>query len=171
MGTYLRTETDSRGDAVDYSWYCSEVCYSDSLRKEPPTETFERGGRYPCGAESDSPDYCATCGAPVGNPLTDEGERYVREYVLDVDGAYRDAESVTRRTALKAEYPWIFEAQDTRRVITESEFERIADNRVMIQLSRDPRYRNAENAEDQAQAESDIEAEIVASMENEFKVR
>ena len=29
---YLRSHNDTSGDVVDMSWYCSHVCYADSLR-------------------------------------------------------------------------------------------------------------------------------------------
>jgi hypothetical protein len=78
---HLRTITDDSGDAVDNVWYCCDSCYSVSFRSDPESATFERGGAYPCGSESDSPDACGTCGLPVGNPLTSEGEAYTRELI------------------------------------------------------------------------------------------
>lgn len=110
---YLRTITDDSGDTVDLAWYCSHICYSDSLRADPPTKSFEEGGAYPCGAEHDLPDYCATCGAPVGNPLTSEGEAYVRETVRelhDLDGFdTRDREErIAKAQALREEYSYLF---------------------------------------------------------------
>jgi hypothetical protein len=43
---------------------------------------------------------------------------------------------------------------------SESDLERAIDARVQRRLQTDPRYRNAENAEDQAEAEAAIEAEV-----------
>lgn len=81
MSIHLRVITDESGDTIDYAWYCSRPCWLESLADEPISETFEEGGAYPCGAESDSPDFCAHCGDPVGNPLTDDGVNYTRELI------------------------------------------------------------------------------------------
>jgi hypothetical protein len=74
-------------------------------------DKLEIGGAYPCGAESDSPDYCATCEAPIGNPLTSEGEQYVREYVCDVlstDPEDESTEHIARAGELAREYAYLF---------------------------------------------------------------
>jgi hypothetical protein len=81
---YLRSVLEENGDTVDLSWYCSRTCYVQSLEAEPPSDQLEEGGAYPCGAEADSPDFCATCGEPVGNPITPEGESRVREWLQDL---------------------------------------------------------------------------------------
>ncbi len=81
---HLRCITDSQGDTIDYAWFCSAGCYSQSLRDDPPTVEYEEGGSYSCGAEHDSPDFCAFCESPVGNSLTDEGYSTVREWIADV---------------------------------------------------------------------------------------
>ena len=105
---YLRTETDKFGNAVDYHWYCSSWCYRESLDKIPMTEPgpddrvldgLEEGGAYPCGAEHDSPDYCAQCETPVGNPLTEEGVTYMREFLTVYRGFPWDD--------LRAAYPYL----------------------------------------------------------------
>lgn len=56
------------------------------------------------------------------------------------------------------------------RQITETEYERILDVRAQRALSRSSAYRNAENAQDQAQAEEDIVERIVAEMNLEYEV-
>ena len=48
------------------------------------TAWFQARLADPCGAEHDSPDFCATCEDPIGNPLTDEGVEYVREWLADL---------------------------------------------------------------------------------------
>lgn len=78
---HLRCILDESGDTVDLTWFCSRSCYLDSLRLDPPDACFEEGGGYPCGAESDSPDFCEVCGAPVGNPLTADGLDYAQELI------------------------------------------------------------------------------------------
>lgn len=98
MGIYLRTETDSHGDAVGYRWYCSQSCYTDSFLGGP-IDGLEDGGAYPCGAEHDSPDFCAICEAPVGNPLTDEGYSLIREWLQDLPFRLDPTGSLTRRAA------------------------------------------------------------------------
>ena len=109
---YLRTETDRYGDAVDYQWFCCRSCYLASLAEIPAAEPgrddrvrdgLEEGGAYPCGAESDSPDFCAQCETPVGNPLTDEGAAYTGELVA---GGGRHAD------ALREAYPSLVEEDD-----------------------------------------------------------
>src|SRR4051812_37891864 len=122
---HLRTVTDESGDTIDLAWYCSQTCYADSLREDPPSDTFEEGGAYPCGSEHDSPDYCATCGDPVGNPLTDDGASYVREYVSDVlapnplgQGScypFANETAKQRAEALKAEYSYLFTEDESIR--------------------------------------------------------
>lgn len=54
--------------------------------------------------------------------------------------------------------------------ITETAFERMADGRVVRRLAVDPRYRNAENSEQQAQAEDAIEREVVAELLDKYEV-
>jgi len=106
---HLRTETDSCGDAVDYQWFCCPWCYLESLAEIPAPEPgpddrvrdgLEEGGAYPCGAESDSPDFCARCESPVGNSLTDAGEAYAGELIAR-GGWFADA--------LCEAYPWVAE--------------------------------------------------------------
>ena len=80
MGIYLRSENAENGDVIDLYWYCSYTCYADSIQAGIP---LDEGGAYPCGAESDSPDFCRTCGKPVGNPLTSEGRAYLLELISD----------------------------------------------------------------------------------------
>lgn len=109
---YLRTVCDDSGDVVDYRWFCSEGCYNDHVGQNPSTRNLELGGAYPLGAEHDSPDYCATCSEPVGNPLTTDGEIYVCEYVARVDaeshGPSADLEGIERAVRLRAEYPYLW---------------------------------------------------------------
>jgi len=50
--------------------------------------------------------------------------------------------------------------------MTESEYERLVDARVQRALATDHRYIYAEDAEQQAEAERAIEAEIVADIEH-----
>lgn len=54
--------------------------------------------------------------------------------------------------------------------ITEAAFERMADRAVWQRLENDPAYRNAENAEQQAEAEERIETEVVAELESRYTV-
>ena len=103
---HLREVCDSNGDVVEDLWYCSAFCHSASLVSRPPVlGAIESGGAYPCGAESDSPDFCAECGAPIGNPLTFEGIARVSEWLqdapfrLDPTGTLRE-----RMTALERMY-------------------------------------------------------------------
>lgn len=120
MGIYLRSIIEDNGDISDYLWYCSQTCYSDSFAKfTADNANVEKGGAYPCGAEHDSPDYCATCGEPVGNPITDVGEAYVIEYVSDTLLSGADVstlgmpddmiEQTHRAYALFNEYGYLFE--------------------------------------------------------------
>lgn len=86
---YLRTVTDGRGDVSDYLWYDSVVCYTADIIDHPERAELE-GGAYPGGAENDTPDYCAHCGDPVGNPLTGEGERFVVDLIREGNQELRD---------------------------------------------------------------------------------
>lgn len=118
---HLRTLTDANGDAVEYLWYCSATCYYDSFVRGIGTVVapmagsagVEEGGAYPCGAEHDNADYCATCKAPVGNPLTEEGDAAVTEYVAAVmapnpPSHYANAESMARAQSLRSEYGYLW---------------------------------------------------------------
>ena len=96
MGIHLRSICDASGDVVEYAWYCSTGCYQEGLASDPPSPSFEEGGAYPCGAEHDSPDQCAWCGEPVGNPLTDAGVLYLRELLADWHGSLELRDSYRR---------------------------------------------------------------------------
>lgn len=57
-----------------------------------------------------------------------------------------------------------------RQPINTADYERIADRRIQERLQLDPRYRNAESAEDQARAEATITAEVEATMRRDYVV-
>lgn len=61
-------------------------------------------------------------------------------------------------------------AQDVRLTISESDAERMIDAMLWRRLDRDPRYADAENAEDQADAEQIITAEIMADLGRRYVV-
>lgn len=90
MSIHLRSVNDEIGDVVDLLWYCDRGCYSASFADLPASESVEEGGAYPCGSESDSPDFCARCERPVGNALTSEGEQWVTETIAE-GGEFADA--------------------------------------------------------------------------------
>jgi len=52
-------------------------------------DTFDSGdypaGPYPAG-ESDTPDHCGGCGIFLENPLTGDGEQYVKDAIQDGTG-------------------------------------------------------------------------------------
>lgn len=100
MTIHLREATDGRGDLVELYWYCSRACYQDSFAR-PYSVQLTTGGAYPCGEESDSPDFCAQCGEPVGNPLTTDGLEYLRELIARADTEHAEA--------LASEYRWDLE--------------------------------------------------------------
>lgn len=109
MTIYLRSEVDRQGDIEDYHWYCSHHCYAASFRETPPDifgedTKLEYGGAYPCGAEHDSYDLCYTCEAPIGNPLTPEGEQHVIEAVMGLE--YRSETELA--TQLRITYSYLF---------------------------------------------------------------
>lgn len=63
----------------------------DNQGKRPPNvkdETTYDSDHYPKGpygdggGEADSPQHCASCSAPLGNPLTQAGEKYVRKALM-----------------------------------------------------------------------------------------
>jgi hypothetical protein len=54
--------------------------------------------------------------------------------------------------------------------ITEADYERITDARVLERIRTDPRYKHAENAEDQAEAEEAIMDEVAATMRRDYQV-
>jgi hypothetical protein len=58
-----------------------------------------------------------------------------------------------------------------RTIISEAYYEALADARVMRRLPRDPRYVNAEDAEQQSQAERDIEREVCEELHEQYVVR
>jgi len=59
---------------------------------------------------------------------------------------------------------------DERRPVDEATFEAMADRRVQRALAGDPRYRHAENAEEQKQAEETIEREVLAELDRLYRV-
>jgi len=106
VGIYLRSVVDSKGDVTEDYWYCGVWCYNASLdRIRPGLFGVEKGGRCPNGAESDSPDYCENCDKPIGNPLTDTGKDYVREFVQSKES--QDVPNVLA-DSLKKEYGYLF---------------------------------------------------------------
>jgi hypothetical protein len=58
-----------------------------------------------------------------------------------------------------------------RKTISEVEFERRADRIVQIRLSTDGQYRNAENAEEQAEREQQLTEEVVAELRRKYRTR
>ena len=60
--------------------------------------------------------------------------------------------------------------RDRRPTISEAEYERRADAAVQRALSNDARYRNAANAEEQADAERMIEREVCADLDRNYRV-
>jgi hypothetical protein len=85
------------------------TCYACSFVDFPESPTFEKGGAYPGGAESDSPDFCGHCEQPVGNPLTSEGESLVREWVADLPFRLDPTGTLAARMEeLKSEYSYLF---------------------------------------------------------------
>lgn len=57
-----------------------------------------------------------------------------------------------------------------RQPISEADYERIWDSRVLHRLRTDPRYLHAENAEDQTEAEDEISREVEASMKRDYVI-
>lgn len=57
-----------------------------------------------------------------------------------------------------------------RQSISEAEYERLADARIMRRLQSDYRYVYAENAEEQAEAEATIEKEIFAGLDLRYRI-
>ena len=73
--------------------YCQLCASGIKARLDPPPTpedewTFD-SDEYPKGAfdsdyeESDSPDHCASCQIFLKNPLTSDGEAYIRELALE----------------------------------------------------------------------------------------
>ena len=59
---------------------------------------------------------------------------------------------------------------DPRPTVSESVFESMADRETQRRCMRDSRYRNAENAEEQAEAEEAIEAEVLTDLGERYRV-
>lgn len=55
-------------------------------------------------------------------------------------------------------------------IITEAEAEQIADRIIWRRLDSDPRYQHAENAEEQARAEEEIERAVWQWVENNYVI-
>jgi FixJ family two-component response regulator len=56
-------------------------------------------------------------------------------------------------------------------VMTEAQLEAVADAAVMRRLEWDHAYRDAENAEQQAEREQQITDEVVANLEHRYEIR
>lgn len=91
MNIYMRTALDSNGDASEYYWYCSYRCYMDDSEAATAPNVEDDGGEWPGGSESDTPDVCAQCGDPIGNPLTDYGIAELARTLYDERTEYADA--------------------------------------------------------------------------------
>jgi hypothetical protein len=59
---------------------------------------------------------------------------------------------------------------DFRPIVTETVFEQMVDRTVMRRLYQDLRYRNAENAEEQSEAEAKIEHEVLCEYSTKYRV-
>ena len=74
----------------------------------PEDETAWDSNNYPKGpyldAEFDTPQYCADCGGFLENDLTEEGEAYVCQWILDVLADPADKEAIERAESLVEHY-------------------------------------------------------------------
>lgn len=61
-------------------------------------------------------------------------------------------------------------SEDRRKVVPEAVFERMADMRVQRRLEVSSAYRNAENAEAQSEAEQAIERQVIADLEQDYRI-
>jgi hypothetical protein len=75
-----------------YVFQAALLCDECGIVAKAGREPDEDSGRYPqgpCsdgGGEADSPQHCAVCGEFLENPLTEDGEQYVREAVAEGTG-------------------------------------------------------------------------------------
>jgi len=72
-----------------YIYQCDIYCEKcgEIIKKSLPGKPSNESGDYPQGpyevSEADYPQHCADCGLFLENPLTEDGENYVREYVIN----------------------------------------------------------------------------------------
>lgn len=75
------------------------------------------------------------------------------------------------RQELEPFEPFATKGRGDRRIpISEAQLERATDREVQNELRRDPRYRHAENAEQQAEAEAAIERECVVRLAARYRL-
>lgn len=59
---------------------------SDGLTDTGDSDDWPQGAYSNGGGEADCPQHCGACGVFLENPLTTDGDAYVREAVKDADG-------------------------------------------------------------------------------------
>lgn len=92
---------DERGNLVELIPFCCDACH----REYCESNNLEYGGRNGCHEGSDSPEFCANCGAFAGGTaecdcqrdnvivnrfLSEEGERYDCGHWLQLPANYLD---------------------------------------------------------------------------------
>ena len=101
MSVYQLDINDDSGDLIDLQYFCCDACASRagiSWNVHGP-QSADGARVTDSPGECDYPTACETCGDWVGNPLTDEGERYARE-LMDDPQPYRP-------DVMRDAYPWI----------------------------------------------------------------
>lgn len=71
------------------------------------SDDYPKGPFNEGGGEADNPNHCGTCGKFLENPLTEEGEAYVRESV-NPEQAY-PGPGLTALTVWKPFYSYLFD--------------------------------------------------------------
>ena len=73
-------------------------------------EAEEDSDNFPCGpyshggGEADSPQHCDKCGVFLENPLTKDGDKYVREIAEEYDGPDRTWSEIAARAYDAGQY-------------------------------------------------------------------
>ena len=86
---------------------------ADGISDSGDSETWPQGPYSDGGGKSDSPQHCDICGIFLENPLTREGENYVRAAIAD-DTDWRDGKPIEPGSTLgqwREHYSYLFNQQ------------------------------------------------------------
>jgi len=71
------------GRKLDRHWFCSEACALESEADDPPSENYTTRILGHLADPTESPQACAMCAEPAGNPLNPKGIAKVAEWAAE----------------------------------------------------------------------------------------
>lgn len=76
---------------------CGEAAQRHAPHENEDSDRYPQGPYPNGGGEADSPQHCDHCGVFLGNPLTPEGDRYVRDKAAPYDAPDSSWEEIAAR--------------------------------------------------------------------------